>query len=59
MKPGNRPKFGKVPIPAAETPEDEAGWTSLRRSPDRRAFFYPKISKGVLETCDISLLPNP
>ena len=24
MKPGNRPKFGKVPIPAAETSKDEA-----------------------------------
>ena len=36
MKPGNRPNCGMVPIPAAETSEDEAGM--LFRSPNRRVF---------------------
>ena len=38
MKPGNRPKFGKVPIPAAETPEDEASLNPFD-SPMRRVFL--------------------
>ena len=37
MKPGNRPIFGMVPIPAAETSEDEA--SMLFPLAERRVFL--------------------
>lgn len=58
MKPGNRPKFGKVPIPAAETPEDEASGKAFSDSPCRRVFLLTYLLQEEPK-CVISLLPNP
>lgn len=56
MKPGNRPKFGKVPIPAAETSKDEAG----RFFPlARRASFLLISFQRRTHPCDIFSPQNP
>lgn len=59
MKPGNRSIFGKVPIPAAETSEDEASVNLFSTRPASGEFFCCNYTFRRNPKCIIFSLPNP